>query len=208
MRDKFTISTKDNTASHVIHMGLIAALLAGPLQARTVSVPAPAVPAFADTEVSTNVAVCVDYVRMQEVRLNLVLNGCASNCLQVAFGRDADGDGDLGFSETEAVYGYRNGRFFAEGVTAGERIEEVAADSEDSRQLSVRMLLDVRRGLKSFAATDGNGDGVLDGLSPSGHPWLYNPAWNVIRVTRRGPGVPAEWFQCEIRSHHFFIRIR
>ena len=30
----------------------------------------------------------------------------------------------------------------------------------------------------------------------------------MMRVTRRGPGVPAEWFSCDISSHFFYIKLK
>ena len=69
------------------------------LSAPAVVFPAP-MPEFADTEVSTNLAVSVDGVLPQDVEMTFALHGeCVSNCLQVAFGRDADGDGILGADE-------------------------------------------------------------------------------------------------------------
>ena len=70
---------------------------------------------FADTEVSTNVAINVDCERRREVALHFAVDGnAASNCIQVAFGRDADGNGVLDEGEEETLYGWRAGRYFAE----------------------------------------------------------------------------------------------
>ena len=38
--------------------------------------------------------------------------------------------------------------------------------------------------------------------------WLCRPGWNIMCVTRRGPGVPAEWFSCDISSHLFCVKLR
>ena len=86
-----------------------------------IEVPPGAVPEHADTEVSTNMPFVVDGERTREIKMRFALDGCASNCIQVAFGRDADGDGVLGADESETLYGWRNGRYFAESVADGLR---------------------------------------------------------------------------------------
>ena len=73
----------------------------------------------------------------------------------------------LDVEEMETLYGWRNGRYFAESVKDGIRIEEAVAQS-----------------------------------------WLYSPDWNMMRVTRRGPGLPAEWFTGDNLSHFFYIKFR
>ena len=58
--------------------------------------------AYADTEVSTNIALCAldDGVGRKVFDLMLSLSGTSSNGFQVAFGRDSDGNCVLDFSET------------------------------------------------------------------------------------------------------------
>ena len=96
-----------------------------------------AVPARPSTEASTNIAFNVARGDVREVRMHFAFEGVPSNCVQVAFGRDADGDGVLSFGETDAVYGWRNGRHFAEDVKTGVRTEE--PDAATGHALSVRM---------------------------------------------------------------------
>ena len=174
-----------------------------------VSMPPAQVPEFADTEVSTNVSVVVsdDFSSAIELRFALY-GGCVSNCLQVAFGRDADGDGVLGVDESETLFGWRNGRYFAEDMPGGRRIEEEAAYGATSRVFTVRLELSKGRGLKDFSAMDESGAPVLTNLSSSAHGWLYRPEWNMMRVTRRGPGVPDEWFICHIHPHSFIFEMK
>ena len=130
-----------------------------------------------------------------------------SNCLQVAFGRDVDGDGVLGVNESETLFGWRNGRYFAENMSGGVRVEEAASDGGTSRVFMVSFRLSKGRGLRHFTATNETGIAVFTNFSASAQGWLYSPEWNMMRVTRRGPGVPDEWFTCDIRSHAFVIRL-
>ena len=163
-------------------------------------------PEFADTEVSTNVAIVADSDRMCEIAVRFAV-GSASNCLQVAFGRDADGDGILGLDETETLYGWRNGRYFAETFTGLERIEEPAPGAA-SCDFTVRLQLRKSDGFRRFSAYTASGAAVLTNLTASTHPWLYSPDWNVMRITRRGPGLPSEWLRCETKPHFMRLIVR
>lgn len=176
--------------------------------ARTIVVPPGAVPEHADTEVSTNIHFSASSEHAREIEMRFALDGCMSNCVQVAFGKDADGDGVLGADEAETLYGWRNGRYFAESVADGLRVEEPDPGSAASRVLTVNLLLKKGEGLSRFAATNGVGVAVFTNLSATAQGWLYKPDWNMMRVTRRGPGVPAEWFTCDLSSYFLYILMR
>ena len=183
-------------------------MLASQAVTQTLVVPPVPAPEFADTEVSTNIAVRVSDLHVQEIGMRFALHGaCISNCLQVAFGRDVDGDGVLGVNESETLFGWRNGRYFAENMPGGVRVEEAASDGGTSRVFTVNFRLSKGRGLRHFTATNETGVAVFTNFSASAQGWLYSPEWNMMRVTRRGPGVPDEWFSCGISSHFFVIRL-
>ena len=173
-----------------------------------IDVPPQPVSPYADTEVSTNMPFVVDGERTREIKMRFALDGCASNCIQVAFGRDADGDGVLGVDESETLYGWRNGRYFAESVADGLRVEEPDSGRAASRVLTMNLLLKKGEGLSRFAATNGVGVAVFTNLSATAQGWLYKPDWNMMRVTRRGLGVPAEWFTCDLSSYYLYILMR
>ncbi len=158
------------------------------------------------TEVSTNVAFNTVRSDVREVRLFFTFEGVSSNCIQVAFGRDADGDGVLSFGETDTVYGWRNGRYFAENVKTGVRTEE--AEIATGRALSVRMRMTKESLPAYFAATNDAGVSVLASFASSVPEWTYRPNWNLMRVTRRGPGVPAEWVRCDVKYEELFLIVR
>ena len=164
-------------------LGHLVAFFCWTASATVIEVPPGAVPEHADTEVSTNMPFVVDEERTREIKMRFALDGCASNCIQVAFGRDADGDGVLG-------------------------VEEPDPGSAASRVLTMNLLLKKGEGLCGFAATNGVGVAVFTNLSSTAQGWLYKPDWNMMRVTRRGPGVPAEWFSCDLSSHFFYIKLR
>ena len=174
-----------------------------------IEVPPPPVSLFADTEVTTNISFAAANGHVRFLELAFVLDGCASNCVQVAFGHDANGDGVLDFAETDTLYGWRNGRYFAESVKDGIRIEEPAADpTAASCAFAIDMRLSKDLAPLSFSATNNLGVAVLTNLSISAQNWLYRPEWDTMRVTRRGPGIPAEWFSCDIATHFMCMRFR
>ena len=162
---------------------------------------------YADTEVSTNIPFSVSSEHAREIEMRFELDGCVSNCVQVAFGKDADGDGVLGVDEAETLYGWRNGRYFAESVTEGLRVEEADSGNVDSRVFAINLRLKKGEGLRHFAATNDMGVAIFTNLNATAQNWLYKPDWNMMRVTRRGPGVPAEWFSCDLSSHFFYIKL-
>ncbi len=174
-----------------------------------IEVPPPPVSPFADTEVTTNISLVAANGHVGFLELAFALDGCASNCVQVAFGHDANGDGALDFAETDTLYGWRNGRYFAESVRDGIRIEEPAADpTAASCAFAIDMRLSKDLLPLSFSATNSLGAAVLTNLSVSAQGWLYRPEWDAMRVTRRGPRIPAEWFSCDIVSHFMHMRFR
>ncbi len=186
-------------------LGLLAVLLPCVALGLHVAVP-PMVPEFADTEVSTNIVFNGARSDVRELTMHFAFEGVPSSCIQVAFGRDADGDGVLSFGETDAVYGWRNGRHFAEDVRACVRTEE--PEPATGSRLAVRLRLTKETRPELFSATNGTGVAVLGGLSSTVPTWLYRPEWNMMRVTRRGTGVPAEWFVCDVRYNETYIIIK
>jgi hypothetical protein len=55
---------------------------------------------FADTEVSTNVPFRTSKRGVKALDVRIEHAGSESNCVEVAFGHDADGNGDLATEET------------------------------------------------------------------------------------------------------------
>ena len=165
---------------------------------------------YADTEVSTNIAFNGTRSDVKTFDFKFTLECSSSNSIQVAFGRDCDGDGNLSFVETGAIYGWRNGCYFAESVVAGERYEEsVASDDGNctSRIFSVSLKTTKDCVPKGFSATVGT-QGVFQSLSELTPSWLYRRDWNLMRITRRGTSTPSEWFNCKIGYSTFYITIR
>ena len=173
-----------------------------------IAVPPVPAPEFADTEISTNISFSVSDDNSRGIEMNFVLDGCVSNSVQVAFGRDRNGDGVLGVDETETLYGWRNGRYFVESMVEGVRIEEPDSSGAPSCAFVMNLRLSKGRGLQHFSATNVLGTALLTNVSASAQGWLYQPDWNMMRVTRRGPGIPSEWFVCDVLSQFFYMTFR
>ena len=136
----------------------LAALLpcvAMPASAKVAGPVALGVSRFADTEVSTNMAPPVRGDDPLVFGFDMDFSSSPSNCVEIAFGADADGDGTLAPEETGLVLGWDCGEWFVRSETAG--IAETSA-VPCGRQL-LRVAARVRRdgGVASFdAAANGS----------------------------------------------------
>ena len=70
-----------------------------------------------NSEVSTNVALNVDYARLEKLTFSLELNASASNCLSIAVGTAA-GDA-LTLDEADFEWGYDCGKWFRASTATG-----------------------------------------------------------------------------------------
>ena len=147
-------------------------------------------PVYADTEVCTNVPCAALLSGVRELEVVIDFAGTASNCVQVAFGCDIDGDGDLSANETDVAIGWRAGDCFIEDVKGGRRFREAASATNALHRIELR------------AAAGGSGarsarvlcDGALRfGEALGGDlQWLYRRDWTMAKVTRRGVDAPGE----------------
>ena len=189
-------------------LALVAAFLSFAVGAavRTVSdlPPSP----YADTEVSSNVVFNATRGDAKFFDVRLELTGTVSNNVQIAFGRDADGDGDLALEETGLVLAWRGGRYCVENVPESERIVEASvSETGTTRFLHMRVMTD--RDLEPRTASFSNEAGpCFADLSASAPDWLYRPDWNLLKVTRRGVDSSSEWCRVECEYRKFVIRIK
>ena len=188
---------------------LLAILLPFVISAKTFSIPPLPISPYVDTEITTNIVFNNHRSDVKELELKFVLECSSYNCIQVAFGNDANADGVLSRRETDAIYGWRNGRYFAEDVMSGTRYDHpINAEGDNNSQTFTINLRTTKDYLpKSFSAQI-NGISILTNLSNTLPDWLYRPEWNLMRVTRRGVSVPAEWLDCRIEYQYFYMTVR
>ena len=201
---------------------LAAALSVLSASARQITIPTQPVSQYADTEVATNVVVQSSRTDVREVKLHIQFEGTPTNDLEVAFGRDANANGILDISEVETVYGWRGGRYFIENVRGWDRIETEAATNGVGGFFDVQLKNDRDFVPARFAATCGISperseprQRSLEGCSAAfvdfaANPpaWLFRREWNMMRVVRRGTGVPSEWVRCFVDHEFFDVRLR
>jgi hypothetical protein len=198
-----------NNEEWAVFWTLSALLLSFTVSAKEIMLPPMPVSPYTDTEVATNIVFNRHRSDVKEFELKFTLDCSPSNCIQVAFGTDVNEDGDLSFAETGSVYGWRNGRYFIEDVVAGKRYQQSNdADERTGTQVFSVNMHTTRDYLPKTFLANIDGVSVFTNLSTTVPTWLYQPKWNLMRITRRGISTPSEWFSCKIDYSYFYITIR
>ena len=149
---------------------------------------APPTSEWADCEASTNAVLPVaTWLRRGHFDVQLsVARG--TNLVQVAFGNDADGDGELSYGETALVVGRGPGEVFFEDVAARQRYAEQVPPSGTGRYgLDLRVSLDGQGAPVGFSAKSEAGGSVFAGWRHSPPAFCFDPSWNMVRVVSAGP---------------------
>ena len=106
-------------------------------------------------------------------QLSIEMDAAASNCVEVVFGTDADGDGELGVEEGELCVGWDCGEWFWRDRRANVACRVAGSGS----RLDWKLRLDRGRAAQSLASATFPAVVV---------PTCFNPAWNMVRVVSRG----------------------
>ena len=134
--------------------------------------------AFADTEVSTNIAFAVDRAMMTRIEFAVALDATPTNNVEVAIGTDANGDGNLAPEEAAYVFGYDCGRWF---TRVGELFDCSTVRLDGAGRAEKTFILKMRK---------------------------LDSAWNLVKVTRRGCGATCELVKAEGRKPGFKLELR
>lgn len=181
---------------------------AGSLPASELSVTSLPVSPVADTEASTNVAFNVVRSDVKDFDVRIELAGSISNNVQIAFGRDTDGDGELSLEETGLTLGWRGGNYCIENVSESMRILEAPASTNGAaRVLHMHVVTDLELVPKTVSFENESGP-CFAAVAAASPDWLYRTDWNLLRVTRRGADAAQEWCRIECDYRRFVIRIR
>lgn len=157
---------------------LLMALMALPMTAFAVTVKPMPPCAYADTEVSTNIAFVVDRAMMTRIEFTVALDATPTNNVEVAIGTDANGDGNLAPEEAAYVFGYDCGRWF---TRVGELFDCSIVQLDGAGRLEKTFILKMRK---------------------------LDTTWNLVKVTRRGCGATCELVKAEGRKPGFKLEVR
>ena len=156
---------------------------------------------FADTEAVTNVAFGAGVVGDNVFVLSLSLDASPSNNVEVAFGCDADGNGTLDDSEVAFAVGWDCGEWFFRDVVADVADSYIGSCGHVS--LDWRLRLDSALVPKDLRAHAGGAVLPFPVMET-----MYDPAWNMARVTSRGLGDCGASIRLGAFTVPLFIRIR
>ena len=134
--------------------------------------------AFADTEVSTNIAFVVERPAMTRIEFTVALDATPTNDVEVAIGTDANSDGNLAVEEAAYVFGYDCGAWFARSA-----------------------------GLEGLGSLEGLGGGRVEKTFVLKRRQL-DTAWNLVKVTRRGCVSACELVEAKGRKPGFKLEVR
>ena len=164
---------------------LLTAFASAVVCAATVSL-APAATEWADCEAATNAVLPVAaWQRRGHFNVQLSI-ASGTNLVQVAFGHDADGDGELSYEETALVVGRGFGEVFFENVAARRRYVESLPQSSGRRGLSLRVSLNGQGAPTGLVAKSEAGDAVFTGWRHAPPAFCFDPSWNMVRVVSAG----------------------
>ncbi len=155
-------------------------LLCAAAHAVEVQLPPVPQPVFADTESVTNAALPAAVSTARLLRCAVELTATPSNNVEVAFGRDADGDGSLAEGEAAMRLGWDSGAWFLEGGT--NRFEAAVVESQFPARLELSLRVD-ERGMPVVWSC-----GAFTNLPVRPPAWLFSREWDVVRLSVRGFG--------------------
>ena len=163
-------------------MKLLAMIPLLPMAALAVTVEPLPQSAFADTEVSTNVAFAVERPAMTRIEFTVALDATPTNNVEVAIGTDANSDGNLAVEEAAYVFGYDCGAWFCRARDEN-KIESSAVNLnlQPQPRISHTFILKRRQ---------------------------LDTAWNLLKVTRRGCGSSCELVEAKGRKPGFKLEVR
>ena len=110
----------------------------------------------------------------------------AATNAQLAFGRDADGDGELSYAETALVMGRGLGEAFVEDVAARIRYAEALPPAVGRRGLGWRVFLRADGTPTGLTATNEAGVAVFPEWRHAPPAWSFDPSWDMVRAVSAG----------------------
>lgn len=181
---------------------VVGAFFASAAFARQIVVPTLPPPSpYADTESVTNVAFNAGVAGDNVFALTLELDVSPSNNVEAAFGCDINGDGTLDDSEAAFAVGWDCGEWFFRDIAAD--VAGSCAGSCGRRKLDWSLRLDPSLTPKTLRAYAG-GAALPFPMTAT----MYDPSWNVARVTVRGSVGPGVVVKLGAMKEPLVIRMR
>ena len=188
-------------------LAALSAVFAGAALAKDYLVPVPGAAPFPNPEVSTNVAFNARRSDTRSFGVALELTGSVSNCVDIAFGRDADGDGDLAPEEADLVLGWSGGAYTLEDVASDRRYESAVEGDGVPRRISLSVATDRDFVPVSAGITNETGACFAE-VTVAAPRWLFRPEWNLMKVTRRGLDTDDGWCRVKSEYNSFSVHIK
>ena len=139
-----------------------------------------------DREAATNAALPVVTWQKRghfDVQMSIATG---TNLVQLAFGRDADRDGELSRAETALIVGRGAGEVFVEDVAARMRYAEALPPTAGRRGLCWRVFLNVAGAPTGLIATNEAGVALFTEWRHAPPAWSFDPSWDTVRVVSAG----------------------
>ena len=124
-------------------------------------------------EAETNVVFDAGSPAENKWRLSIELDVSPTNCVEVVFGADADGDGALGLAEGELCVGWDCGGWF----WRDRRADVLRRAAGTGRRLDWTLMLDRDRSARRLFSPS---------FPETVTPTCFSPEWNMARVVVRG----------------------
>ena len=166
---------------------------------------------FADTEVSTNVALKAWSENVRTFRVSLSLEATASNNVQIAIGSDASGDGLIDDGEVAFVFGWDCGNWFIEGHNPASRSYAEPANTDPGRKtLLITMQVKADGFISSVGVSEGNY--TVDFQTHEDRPVFPSEFsvkdWDTAKLVARGAGIKDESITVDFKNDATIFSIR
>lgn len=145
-------------------------------------------PQYLDSEVVTNIPFQSWQDGLCKFTYSLAFNATASNNVEMAFGFDADKDGELSDEEIDLVSGWDCGEWFLEDGAGETRFVSLPAGDDGMHEFSCAMRLRSSGRIEEVVYTD-NSIGIFTDVATSKPSWIYSSRWNLIRIVARGDNI-------------------
>lgn len=160
---------------------------------------------WADTVSSTNMPCASWKWDTRNFQLEMDFDATPSNAVEVAWGKDADGDGKLGLDETGFAVAWDCGHWRLWGRNGTNELLSVLCESVEAAETAAgRKCFRMDVGVwmekpKGMAATE-NGAAVFGQYLKRSEEWFYRSDWDVARISTCGMGNAAERVQLKLRT--------